>query len=51
MMFELFPVLIALACPLGMVTMMFLPALGRRFARRTQSTAEYGPSTGAGGST
>jgi hypothetical protein len=44
-MFELFPVLIALACPLGMVAMMALPALGRRFARRTESAK----STAVGG--
>ena len=31
------PLLIALACPLGMVSMMALPALGRLFGRRSPS--------------
>ena len=36
-MTELFPLLIVLACPLGMVSMMALPALGRRFRRHSPS--------------
>ena len=38
-MLKLIPILIALACPLSMVTMMALPALGRAFGRRANSTA------------
>jgi hypothetical protein len=36
-MTEFLPPLIALACPLGMVSMMALPALGRWFRRRSPS--------------
>lgn len=37
-MTEILPLLLVLACPIGMASMMFLPALGRRFARRSPTT-------------
>lgn len=37
-MTQIFTKLIMLACPLGMASMMLLPALGRRLTRRTTST-------------
>ena len=38
-MHELIPILIALACPFSMATMMALPALSRVFSRRADRTA------------
>jgi hypothetical protein len=38
-MHELIPILIALACPLGMVAMMALPMLKRVFGRRADRAA------------
>lgn len=37
-MTEILPFLLLLACPIGMASMMFLPALGRRLTRRTPIT-------------
>ncbi len=37
-MTEFLPLLIVLACPLGMASMMILPAVGRLFGRRSPST-------------
>ncbi len=41
-MSELFPLLIVLACPLGMAAMMGLPALGRLFRRRDENAPVAG---------
>lgn len=49
-MIELFPVLIALACPLGMVVMMALPMLRRVFRRRVSSAVVPTVSGGGAGS-
>lgn len=37
-MTEILPSLLLLACPIGMASMMFLPALGRRLRRSTAGT-------------
>ena len=39
-MAQIFTTLIVLACPLGMASMMLLPALGRRIARRSSGSTE-----------
>jgi hypothetical protein len=41
-MSEILPLLLVLACPIGMASMMFLPALARRLGRRTPSTGTEG---------
>jgi hypothetical protein len=41
-MAELFPILIALACPLGMAAMMGLPALKRAVGRRANTATGGG---------
>jgi hypothetical protein len=45
-MTEYLPLLFLLACPIGMASMMFLPALGRLFTRRHDNNPA--PSQGAG---
>jgi hypothetical protein len=37
-MTEFLPLLIVLACPVGMASMMLLPVLGRRLGRRSPTT-------------
>jgi hypothetical protein len=42
-MSELLPLLLVLACPLGMLAMVAAPALVRRFTRRTQPSTATPP--------
>ena len=37
-MTDFLPLLLVLACPLGMASMMFLPSMARRLGRRSPST-------------
>ena len=41
-MSQFLPFLLLLACPIGMASMMFLPALGRRFTRQHDETPAPG---------